>query len=311
MKRFKNILFVSHGLNDEVASTKLAISLARRNDATLRGLVVCPELPQDMAEYQPRYEGSLHDVLASSIASSKRDLGLNVYEVPVPIAVESCNKPAISIIQHVQTDNNDLVIKEAEPHGEEGGFKAIDMTLLRKCPCPVWLSRPNSKPSSRTKVAVAIDPNKSGPDYDSLTRSLLEVSRSLSDVCDGELHIISCWNFEFENYLRHNSWIKVSDDELDAQVSSARMTHLASLHDVVNESGISGNIVIHHLHGTAEDVIPVHVEKLDIDILVMGTLARSGIPGFLIGNTAENTFQKLHCSLLALKPAGFVSPIQP
>ena len=47
-----------------------------------------------------------------------------------------------------------------------------------------------------------------------------------------------------------------------------------------------------------------------IDILVMGTVARTGISGFIIGNTAENTVQKLSCSLMALKPQGFVSPVK-
>ena len=46
-----------------------------------------------------------------------------------------------------------------------------------------------------------------------------------------------------------------------------------------------------------------------IDILVMGTVARTGIPGFIMGNTAENLIQELKCSLLATKPNGFVSPI--
>lgn len=39
-------------------------------------------------------------------------------------------------------------------------------------------------------------------------------------------------------------------------------------------------------------------------------LARTGISGFFPGNTAENILQKIGCSLLALKPQGFVSPGQ-
>ena len=46
-----------------------------------------------------------------------------------------------------------------------------------------------------------------------------------------------------------------------------------------------------------------------VDILVMGSVARSGIAGFLMGNTAENIMRKLDCDLVALKPKGFVSPV--
>jgi nucleotide-binding universal stress UspA family protein len=51
------------------------------------------------------------------------------------------------------------------------------------------------------------------------------------------------------------------------------------------------------------------IEDKKIDVLVMGTVARTGIPGFIIGNTAESVVQQLSCSLLALKPNGFISPV--
>ncbi len=41
----------------------------------------------------------------------------------------------------------------------------------------------------------------------------------------------------------------------------------------------------------------------------MGTLGRSGVAGFVIGNTAERVIKALNTSLLAIKPGGFVSPI--
>lgn len=39
-------------------------------------------------------------------------------------------------------------------------------------------------------------------------------------------------------------------------------------------------------------------------------VGRTGIPGFVIGNTAEDTLREIRCSLLALKPNGFVSPVK-
>ncbi|MCB0992356.1 MAG: universal stress protein, partial [Acidimicrobiales bacterium] len=46
-----------------------------------------------------------------------------------------------------------------------------------------------------------------------------------------------------------------------------------------------------------------------INLLVLGTVARGGIPGLVMGNTAETILDKVTCSVLALKPDGFVSPI--
>lgn len=41
----------------------------------------------------------------------------------------------------------------------------------------------------------------------------------------------------------------------------------------------------------------------------MGTVARSGLAGFVMGNTAERVLQRLRGSVLAIKPPGFVSPV--
>ena len=41
----------------------------------------------------------------------------------------------------------------------------------------------------------------------------------------------------------------------------------------------------------------------------MGTLARTGISGLVMGNTAERLLPLLPCSVLAIKPEGFECPL--
>ncbi len=41
----------------------------------------------------------------------------------------------------------------------------------------------------------------------------------------------------------------------------------------------------------------------------LGTVGRSGIRGLLPGNTAEKVLDTCDCSILTVKPEGFVSPI--
>ena len=47
-----------------------------------------------------------------------------------------------------------------------------------------------------------------------------------------------------------------------------------------------------------------------IDLIVMGTVSRAGIAGLLIGNTAEKVLQQVDCSMLTVKPEGFVTPVK-
>ena len=64
------------------------------------------------------------------------------------------------------------------------------------------------------------------------------------------------------------------------------------------------------LEGEPELTIPQLVEKEHEDLVVMGTVARTGLAGALIGNTAEKILRRINCSLLAVKPDGFISPVR-
>jgi nucleotide-binding universal stress UspA family protein len=64
------------------------------------------------------------------------------------------------------------------------------------------------------------------------------------------------------------------------------------------------------VQGDPEGAVARFVESHGVDLVVMGTLARTGIPGLLMGNTAERVLHRLRASVLAVKPPGFVSPVE-
>lgn len=311
MRRFENVLFATQGLSGHSDALEQAIRIASDNRVLASGLIACPNFPSNFSEYQKTYEKYLYNSLTKSVDSFRRIYHLSADELTFPIKVRSSNQPAISIIQTAISNQHDLVIKEAETlnKGAEG-FKAADMTLLRKCPCPVWLHRPTDKPRNKRRVAVAIDPSNSNPDHHSLSLRLLELARSIADTCDNRLHIISCWENYLESYLNSQEWFTVDKKQIATEIHKAKLEHEKALHQIIDEAGRVGEISIHHLHGQPDEKIPQCVNEEEIDILVMGTLARTGISGFVIGNTAENILRSIHCSLVAMKPEGFVSPIK-
>jgi len=310
MRHYQNPLYISHGTGDETSGLEQALSLARHNQAPLKVLIVSPEFPKDFPAYRERYEQALLERASASIAAAQSALGLDDEAVSVSVELVSDNTPVITIIRRVISDGHDLVIKEAEPRDQAGGFKSIDMHLLRKCPSAVWLCRPLRQAKKLIQIAVAIDPGAHEPAAEALSKRMLELSQSLEKKYGGDLHIVSCWDYEFESFLRGNLWAEIPDSAIEDVVMRTRGEHRLALDKLISDSGISETAQIHHLRGKPSELIPEFVSKKNIDILVMGTLARTGIPGFLIGNTAENTVQKLSCSLLALKPKGYVSPIK-
>ncbi len=311
MKRFENILFATQGLPGHSDALGQAIRIAANNHVPVSGIIACQDFPSHLLQYQQSYEQSLYDSLLKRVKTLRAENNVSEEQVPFPLTVKNSPQPAVCIIQEAIAHQNDLIIKEAEPLNEGAeGFKAIDMTLLRKCPCALWLHRPIEKPRNKRRIAVAIDPTTTSEEQHALSLRLLELSRSIADTCDSRLHIVSCWEYYLENYLDGNAWIQVEEDQLAKEVSHAKVKHEQALQGLIEESGISGEMVLHLLHGKADDKIPNIVDELEIDVLVMGTLARTGISGVVIGNTAENILQSINCSLVAMKPEGFVSPIK-
>lgn len=58
-------------------------------------------------------------------------------------------------------------------------------------------------------------------------------------------------------------------------------------------------------------MIPDEAKYQSADLVVMRTVARTGLSGVIIGNTAEDVLNSIACSVVAIKPASFVSPTAP
>lgn len=311
MRNFHNILYASTGIGEEIDGLKQALGLATANDAPLTVLLVYPELPDNQQEYREKFREFMIRQAEDSVQAARAALGLPMDTPAVTVRVESGDSPpAIGMIRHVLREGCDLLIKEAEVQEEAKGFKAMDMTLLRKCPCPVWLARPISRPRGEVRVAVAINPESRDRAEHDLSLRLLQLSRSLADTCSGELAILSCWDFEFERYLRRGTRANLPDSGIQGAVDYAQSTHSLKLDNLIQESAIDGSFQVHRLRGRAEERIPSFVRGRGVDILVMGSVARTGIVGFIMGNTAENVMRELGCALVALKPSGFASPVK-
>jgi len=275
----------------------------------LKLLVIRPDFPKNISEYESHYIKWVEEQVHKSLTSALKALKLPPQNIPLTIEVES-DDPATQVIRHVLREENDFVIKEAEPNEGEIGFKAMDMELLRKCPCPLWLHRSVKEGFENFRVAVAVNPEDVEEVGHNLSLRLLELSHALANKYNGELHIISCWDYEFEEYLRYNSQVQMQSYEIINAIKEAQIKHKTALKELISDSHIGDKAQISHMRGEPDKMIPKYIEDSKIDIIVMGTVARTGITGFFIGNTAENILQKLRCSLLAVKPVGFVSPVK-
>ena len=60
---------------------------------------------------------------------------------------------------------------------------------------------------------------------------------------------------------------------------------------------------IHLVEGPVEWVIPKVSREIVAEFVVLGTVAREGVGGIALGNTAEHILDKLNCDVMVVKIA--------
>ncbi len=310
MQQFKHILFVTHDVEHDLSAVEQALNVANDYQAKLSILLVCPAYPGALDPYIDSYQAKMLDDAKQRIEDCQRSLGLSLAIEKYEIIFGTGNKSAVHIIQQVLHDKNDLLIKAPEKHAVDTGFKALDMDLIRKCPIPVWLHRPMHHTLKNAYIAVAVDAEEQEENDDKIAVKLLKTADKFAIASDHDLSILTCWDFPLENSLRNSPFVGIPEEHLQKMVHDQEMNVRKALDALIARSALKAQIQVSFERGVPDHVIPKIIEKHKIDILVMGTMGRTGLPGFFVGNTAENILQKVSCSLIALKPDGFVSPIK-
>jgi len=321
MKRFKNILcVVAEGCANEIALERAA-TLAKQNSASLTLVKVIDEIPPDtrlfdrtlFPEIKTKIVGEHQKGLEEMVSPWRKQIEIEAKVIP--------GIQFIEIIREVLSNQRDLVIKASEIDGVfDRVFGSDDMHLLRKCPCPVWLA--NSKlPKDHRRIVAAVDVDDSFQGSENEVRHLLniqilETASSLALSEGAILHVLHVWHAIDEKALQVG-FAEKSEAQIAAYIEELgihRKQKLSELIDECKESEGKNPLnslspKLHLVEGAPRRSIPVFVNGIEADLLVMGTVARTGIPGFFMGNTAEAIYNNVNCSTLALKPKGFATPV--
>jgi nucleotide-binding universal stress UspA family protein len=297
VQRFKNILFVNEPGTAGTDTPRAVVELARRNKARLTLCDVAYELARSFTQLRQSLEalrlGRL-DALLEGVDTE----GVEIEKVLLNGA------PFVEIIRQVKRGGHDLVIKNAEPGGlSESNFAADDMHLMRKCPSPLWIAR-SDRFGSYESVLAAVDVDPDIPTNEELNRLILDLSISLARRNGCALHIAhACWV--------HNETLMLGLDRNTGDALEAVLEERETLlTDLLAQRDIDGlELQVHLDHARPADYVIDVSRRVEADLVVMGTVARTGVPGFFIGNTAERILAGLGCSALTVKPAEFISPV--
>ena len=314
MKRFKNILLFADPNTDVAVSFKWALTLAKQNHARLTVVDVAEQLPRDLQKaITIMTSKELQGIVIKDKLSQLEKLAKQARKKGIRVSTKVLiGTPFLEIIRDVLHKHYDLVIKSAESKttARQILFGSTDLHLMRKCPCPVWVIK-SSKKILNTRILAAVDPDPSNPEAKELNAQIMDLAISLAMQERSELHIVHAWKmYVKETYLSLHDSLRPLQD-VAKMVREERNLHKGRLDKLLSNYDLGA--IDHHVHllkGDADRVISELARKKRVELLVMGTVVRTGIPGFLIGNTAEKVLNQVNCSVLTVKPKGFSTPVE-
>ncbi len=287
--------FVSRELSRVTENAiNLAVDLAKSNHAELVFIYVLPpqaiQLSHDgqmlMGEgdkYKSVYDDACE--VLSDIANEAAQQGIKTASKVV------FGKSWAENIREVLRNAYDLVIVGTRRLGPFRSrlFGSTGLKLLRKCPCPVWVAKPGELGERSLPILVAHD-------LTSVGESALKLGCAMARNFSCSIHVLHSIETEFLSSEQREERLKIV-------VAKMIRGHLASL----NAQDLDATIQVDF--GNPDEAILDYLDAHKVQLTVMGTVARAGIAGFFTGNTAEKLLPYLPCSVLAVKPVDFTSPV--
>jgi nucleotide-binding universal stress UspA family protein len=212
--------------------------------------------------------------------------------------------PWAEIIREVERAHHDVVIIGTRNVGtvQRLLFGSTAMSLLHNCPCPVWVTRPEQRPLPHNILVTT--------DFSPVSDITLKLGLALGQLSGAKVHVLHSVDFVVDRkysvgLMYHNA------DEYHVRAKSEALEQLADQLARVTDGQPPAHVELHIGEGEsiADTAILNFIDKHDIDLLLMGTIARGGISGVSIGNTAERLVTHVNCSMIAVKPTDFKCPI--
>ena len=230
----------------------------------------------------------------TSLVCEAREQGIEARAILVP------GQGWVEIIRQVLHEKYDLVV--VGTHDSHGLRRLLLGSTARKlvheCPCPVWVTKPGAAVVPRNILVAS--------DLSPLSDAAVSLAIHLGHLAGGQTHILNVVEYTLDRL-----W---SPAQMDAETANyhgrVRAEAGEAHHAQLGRSACHAAEPTVAVHVADGDGMPDHaitkfVRDHPIDLLVLGTVARHGLSGILLGNTAERLLPEVACSVLAVKPANF------
>ncbi|MCK3657148.1 universal stress protein UspE [Pasteurellaceae bacterium Pebbles2] len=303
--KFNNILVILNPENEKQYGLARAVRLVneQKSDEPVNITVFLPvyDLSYEMSALLSSEErDEMHQTV---VEQRKKDVlpYLEKYADPMinfrSVVVWNSNE-AEAIVAEIENNNYDLVVKYTK---EEESLTSLfvtpmDWQLLRKCPAPLLMVRDGNWKHQR-RILVAVNVSGDEEYHDSFNKELVSLSMDLADQLErGNVHLVSAYP-----PTPMNMAIDLPEFHTSEYINGVRGQHLINMKALRQHFGIAEDHT-HVREGFPEEIIPQVAKELEAELVILGTVGRTGLSAALLGNTAEHVISKLECNLLAIKP---------
>ena len=188
------------------------------------------------------------------------------------------------VLHSVAKSGCDLVIKSSFHHSKAKRFfsKTSDYTLMRYCSCPILFTHQSQEWSS-DKILACVDLESDDAQHTRLNNVIIRNARAVAEIIGMDLCIASVYKKAIDE-TRFPIKVDAAHD-IDKE--------LARLYGVDPEN-------IYLRQGAVNETLVGICKEIDPSILIIGSIARTGIRGKLIGNTAEKLLDAVDADVLTV-----------
>jgi universal stress protein E len=301
MDRFKNILVVVDSSRTSHPEVERALKLAGRGNAKLHLVDVVRDISLTVRLLSHEYS-HLQDLLMQEKQAAIDNLVAHCQSHGVEATGEIAHGTSSAKTLEIATrDRVDLIIRIAKGQRslQSGTLGTSAQKLIRRLPCPLWLIRPEREPATK-KIIACVDATPNNEAHANLNQHILSTATELVKEERGTLIVAHVWNVYGAEMLRS----RLPQSEFESLMSHNRKQHQASFESLLKEFGLHATgPEARMVEGEPSLAIPDLCAREDPDLLICGTVARHGLAGIMLGNTAERIVSRVDCSVLALTPA--------
>ena len=311
MSIYNNILVVANINSDDQPALARAMQLAAksRSRSRITFFLSIYDFSYDMTSMLSMDE---RDAMRRGVIHQREQWMRSVAEpyinedIDFDVRVVWHNRPYEAIIAEVYAGSHDIVIKGTRKHDvlESVIFTPTDWHLLRKCPAPVLLVKNADWPADASIIA-SVHVGSENDTHLGLNDLMVEQLTCLTERLGAKPYLINAYPVTPANIT-----IELPEFDPTTYTDAVRGHHLTAMKALRQKHGYDDEQT-NVEQGLPEDIIPQAAKELNAAMVIIGTTGRTGLSAVFIGNTAEHVIDKINCDVLALKPEGYISPLDP